>query len=145
MRLHHTTTRTNLTGIARVGFINSQRFEEPELQGVFLTDQLWINDGVQSIEDIALLGPDEVLLAFDIPDDLVAERELVYDDPRPRYREWCVPSEMADRYFAGVIRDGDPPLSTAELAAMHARSSVSQSGSPNACQPPDRHGPPVSG
>src|SRR5687768_9499228 len=136
MRLYHVTRRENCPGIAAEGLKDGQYLPK----GVWLADGLWCHEDATAYlpDQHEELTDDGVVLAFDIPDDIAAEWTETWEPPLPPdydpeidkpdedYEKYivgrsqtlaCLPAELVNRHFAGVIHwKGDPPFTDAELA-----------------------------
>ena len=65
--------------------------------GTYMTDQeftgVWFSDTPLSVNEGAA---GDVVLAIEVPDELVAEYEWI-EDGKP-YREWLIPAELVNRF-----------------------------------------------
>lgn len=140
MRLYHTTHRNNCASIAEHGFRDNRRM----LVGVYLAppDQVWIGGGFGALPDGEQPSPlpAEVVFAFDVPDEIAAQFAVYEEHPdldsdwsgegdppdvppdRMMLYEYCIPAEIVNRHFAGIVHwSGERPLTDQQLAAMQAR------------------------
>lgn len=136
MILNHTTFRSKCPSIAINGLKNGEEGY------VCLTPQIWSwhDNWMILLEGIYEIGREEVVLSYDVPDDLAApylvEQTIIkpghpdYDpqiedyDPEVDgpWHEYRMPAELVNRYFAGVaFWHGQCPLSSAEMKALWRR------------------------
>jgi hypothetical protein len=136
MILHHTTFRAQCPAIAANGLMDGD-------EGfVCLTPQVWSwqDNWMIRLEGICEIGRNEVVLSYDVPDEVAApylveptiikpghpdyDPEIEDYDPEVDgpWLEYRMPAELVNRHFAGVaFWHGDCPLSSDEVRALWQR------------------------
>lgn len=136
MILHHTTTRSDCESIARKGLVDSEEGY------VHLTPQIWSrrDNWIIRLEGIFEIGRDEVVLIYDVPDEVaepchitptiihpgdpdhdpdIKDYDPEVDGPWDEYR---IPAELVNKYFVGVaFWHGECPFDSTEIEALWRR------------------------
>jgi hypothetical protein len=98
MRFYHRTTKANAQAIIAGGFRDGE--------GTYMTDTrhrgVWLSD-VPLDENEGAGG--EVVLSFEMPEELAADYEWI-EDGKP-YREFLCPTELVNQHRPFTVTDGD--------------------------------------
>lgn len=99
VKLFHITTKTSANLIHKNGFHDSKgnygiydgRTGEPKyITGVFFADEVILYLAKEE-------GETESVFVLDIPEKAISDYEII--EKFKGYREWCIPSKLANKYF----------------------------------------------
>ena len=101
MKLYYTTT------YSRAELIQTQGFQDPRgVVGTIAEEALWrpysLKGVIFSQRPSDSSATDKAVLVIDAPEEAIARFELIEEDEeevKEGYREWCIPAEVANRYF----------------------------------------------
>lgn len=101
LKLYHVATYSNAERILADGFHDPQGS-----LGLIAEEALW---RPYSLKGVTFLqrptrdrDRDTAILVIDPPEEVIAQFELIEEDEqdvKEGYREWCIPAEVANRYF----------------------------------------------
>ena len=136
MILHHTSLRDDCKSITANGLTNGDEGY------VCLTPDVWSwhENWIMRLEAICEITRNEVVLSYDVPDQVAApylveptiikpghpdyDPDITEYDPEVdgRWREYRMPAEVVNKYFAGVaFWHGDCPLTSDDVKALWQR------------------------